>query len=40
MRLCNRAFKSKAVPEDWKNGVIVPLYKEKGEKGDEELRGY
>ena len=31
-RLCNMAFKSGVVPEDWRYTVIVPLYKGKGER--------
>ena len=31
-RLCNMAFESIVVPEDWKYTVIVPLYKGKGER--------
>ena len=30
-RLCNMAFESGVVPEDWGSAVIVPLYKGKGE---------
>ena len=30
-RLCNIAFESGVVPEDWKSAVIIPLYKGKGE---------
>ena len=30
-RLCNMAFESGVVPEDWRF-VIVPLYKDKGER--------
>ena len=30
-RLCNKAFESGVVPEDWRYAVIVPLYKGKGE---------
>ena len=30
-RLCNMAFESGAVPEDWRFAVIVPLFKGKGE---------
>ena len=30
-RLCNTAFESGVVPEDWRFDVIVPLYKGKGE---------
>ena len=29
-RLCNMAFESGAVPEEWRSAVIVPLYKGKG----------
>ena len=29
-RLCNMAFKSGIVSEDWKSALIVPLYKERG----------
>ena len=29
-RLCNVAFESGAVPEDWRSAVIIPLYKGKG----------
>ena len=32
-RLCNNAFESGVVPEDWRSGVIVSLYKGKGERG-------
>ena len=31
-RLCNMAFESGVVPEDWRSAVIVPLYKGKGER--------
>ena len=31
-RLCNMAFESGVVPEDWRSPVIVPLYKGKGER--------
>ena len=31
-RLCNMAFESGVVSEDWRSAVIVPLYKGKGEK--------
>ena len=31
-RLCNMAFDSGFVPEDWRSAVIVPLYKDKEEK--------
>ena len=34
-RLCNMVFESRVVPEDWRSGVIVPLYstrvKERGQ---------
>ena len=30
-RLCNLAFESSVVPEDWRS-VFVPLYKGKGER--------
>ena len=33
-RLCNMAFESGVVPEDWRSAVIVPLYKGKGEKSE------
>ena len=33
-RLCNMAFESGVVPEDWISAVIVPLYKGKGEGED------
>ena len=29
---CNMVFEGVTVPEDWKNVVIVPLYKGKGER--------
>ena len=29
-RLCNVAFESGVVPEDWRSAVTVPLYKGKG----------
>ena len=29
-RLCNMAFESGVVPEDWRSAVIVSLYKDKG----------
>ena len=28
-RLCNMAFESGVLPEDWRSAVIVPLYKGK-----------
>ena len=31
-RLCNMAFASDVVPEDWRYAVIAPLYKGKGER--------
>ena len=31
-RLCNMAFKSRVVPENWRSAVIVPLYNSKGER--------
>ena len=31
-RLCNMAFESDFVSEDWRSGVIVPQYKGKGER--------
>ena len=37
-RLCNMAFESGVVPEDWRSAVIIPLYKDKGKKT--ELRNY
>ena len=33
-RLCNMAFKSGVVHEDWRSAVIVPLYKGKGERNE------
>ena len=33
-RLCNKAFESSVVPEDWRSAVIVPLYKGKGERAE------
>ena len=30
-RLCNMAFESSIVPQDWRSAVFVPLYKGKGE---------
>ena len=32
--MCVKVFESGIVPNDWKNAVIVPLYKGKGEKGE------
>ena len=32
LRLCNMAFESGGVLEDWRSAVIVPLYKSKGER--------
>ena len=37
-RLCNMAFESGVVPEDWRSAVIIPLYKGKGERT--EWRNY
>ena len=31
-RLCNMAFESDVVPEDWRSAVIFPLYKGKGKR--------
>ena len=31
-RLCNMAFESGVVPEDWRSALIIPLYKGKGER--------
>ena len=31
-RVCNIAFESGVVPEDWRSAVIIPLYKGKGER--------
>ena len=31
-RLCNMAFESGGVTEDWRSAVIVPLYNGKGER--------
>ena len=33
-RLCNMAFKSSVVSEDWRSAVIVPMYKGKGERAE------
>ena len=33
-KLCNMAFESCIVPEDWRSAVIVPLYKGKGERNE------
>ena len=30
LRLCNMAFNSGVVPEDWRSAMINPLYKGKG----------
>ena len=32
LKLCNMAFESGVVPEDWRSPVIVPLYKGKRER--------
>lgn len=29
-----KAFKNETVSQNWKNEMIVPLYREKGEKGE------
>ena len=31
-RLCNMTFESAVVPGDWRSAMIVPLYKDKGER--------
>ena len=31
-RLCNMAFDSSIVSEDWRSAVIIPLFKGKGER--------
>ena len=31
-RLCNMAFESGVMPEDWRSALIVLLYKSKGER--------
>ena len=36
-RLCNMAFETGVVPEDWRSAVIVPLYKSKEEDGMQQL---
>ena len=33
-RICNMAFESGVVPEDWRSAVIVLLYKGKGERSE------
>src|SRR5678815_4862183 len=33
-KLCNKAFMEGIVPRDWRRAVIVPLYKDKGDKGN------
>ena len=30
--LCNMAFESGVLSEDWRSAVIIPLYKDKGER--------
>ena len=30
--LCNMVFERGVVPEEWRNTVIIPLYKGKGER--------
>ena len=32
--MCSVSFESGVVPEDWRSGVIVPLYKSKGERNE------
>ena len=36
-RLCNMAFESGVVPNDWRSAVIVPLHKDKGEDRMQQL---
>ena len=36
-KLCNMAFESGVVPEDWRSAVIVPLYKVEGEDSMQQL---
>ena len=31
MKLCQRVLDGKGMPEDWKTGVMVPIYKGKGD---------
>ena len=33
-RLCNTAFESGVVPEDWRSAVIFPIYKNKGKRNE------
>ena len=33
-RLCNMAFESNVLPEDWRSAIIVPLYKGKGDRNE------
>ena len=33
-RLCNLAFESSVVPEDWRSAVTVPTHKGKGERNE------
>ena len=33
-RICNMAFENGVVPEDWRYAVIVPLYKDKGQRNE------
>ena len=37
-RLCNMAFESCVVPEDWRSDVTIPLYK--GKRGRNECKNY
>ena len=37
-RLCNMAFESDVVPEDWRSAVSVPLYK--GKREGTECKSY
>ena len=40
-RLCNMAFESGGVPEDWRSALIFPLYKGKGKRTEcSNYRGY
>ncbi len=32
--ICERAWKSGEVPDDWKKAIIVPLYKGKGSRSE------
>ena len=33
-KLCNMVLESGVVPEDWRSSVIVPLYRDKGERAE------